>query len=274
MLIGDTGFVELRLELGLVDFFEDILEAAVIGLEDGVLRGEVNRPLAHQAIIHGGAGEFADGFVEVVHGKSHASARGIEDVLFDDLAVFTDELDRQLALAGELEIGCLVLVAESVTADNDRLGPAGNEARNVLADDRLAEDDAAQNVADRAVRALPHLLQAEFLDAGFIRGDRGALDADAVLLDGVRRIDRDLVVGGVAVFNREVVIFDVEIEVWQDQLVLDELPDDTGHFVAVEIDDRIGYLDLCHEFLTFEAVASDNAGIRKNIRCGYSIASV
>ena len=31
-----------------------------------------------------------------------------------------------------------------------------------------------------------------------------------------------------------------------DQLVLDELPDDAGHLVAVEIDDRIGDLDLRH----------------------------
>jgi hypothetical protein len=68
-------------------------------------------------------------------------------------AVFADELDRELALARELEVGCLVLVAEGVTADDDRLGPAGNEARHVLADDRLAEDDAAEDVADRAVRA-------------------------------------------------------------------------------------------------------------------------
>jgi hypothetical protein len=31
-----------------------------------------------------------------------------------------------------------------------------------------------------------------------------------------------------------------------DQLVLDELPDDAGHLIAVELDDRIGDLDLCH----------------------------
>ena len=100
-------------------------------------------------------------------------------------AVFADKLHGQLALAGELEVGGAVLVAEGVTADDDRLGPAGNEARHVLADDRLAEDDAAKDVADGAVRRLPHLLQAEFLDACFVRGDGCALDADAVLLDRV-----------------------------------------------------------------------------------------
>jgi hypothetical protein len=31
-----------------------------------------------------------------------------------------------------------------------------------------------------------------------------------------------------------------------DQLVLDIMPDDPGHFVAVHFDDRIGDLDLAH----------------------------
>ena len=32
----------------------------------------------------------------------------------------------------------------------------------------------------------------------------------------------------------------VEVEIGEDQLVLDRLPDDAGHLVAVEIDDRVG----------------------------------
>jgi hypothetical protein len=93
---------------------------------------------------------------------------------------------------------------------------------------------------------LPHLLQVEFLHAVFIGRDRRALDADAVLLDGVGGVDRDLVVGGVAVFDREVVIIESRSRYGMDQLVLDLLPDDAGHLVAVEIDDGIGDLDLAH----------------------------
>ncbi len=50
--------------------------------------------------------------------------------------------------------------------------------------------------------ALPHLLEVELLHARFVRRDGGALDADAVLLDGVGRIDGDLVAGLVAVLDR------------------------------------------------------------------------
>ena len=69
---------------------------------------------------------------------------------------------------------------------------------------------------------------------------------DAVPLDGVRRVDRHLVVGGVPVLHGQVVIVELDIQVGQDQLVLDELPDDPRHLVTVEFDDGVRYLDLGH----------------------------
>src|SRR3984957_2865110 len=131
-------------------------------------------------------------------------------------------------------------------ADEDGLGPAGHEPRDAGPHDRLAEDDAAQDVADGAVRRPPHLLQPELGHPVLVRRDRGALDAHAVALDGVGRVHRDLVIGGVPLLDREVVVLQVDIQVGQDQLVLDELPDNPRHLVAVEFDDGIGHLDLGH----------------------------
>lgn len=48
-----------------------------------------------------------------------------------------------------------------MSADGDGLRPTGNKPGNVLADDWLAKDGAAQDVPDGSVGALPHLLQAE-----------------------------------------------------------------------------------------------------------------
>ena len=61
-----------------------------------------------------------------------------------------------------------------------------------------------------------------------------------------RRLDRDLVVGRVAVLDAEIEIDQLQVEIGQDQLVLDQLPDDPGHLVAVELDDRVFDLDLGH----------------------------
>src|SRR6185312_279144 len=175
-----------------------------------------------------------------------AAARRLEHLTLDYLAVLADKLDGERALTRETEVGGAILVAVGVAADDDGLRPAWDEARHVAADDGLAEDDAAEDVADRAVGALPHLLQIEFFDARLVRRDGRALDADAVLLDGVGRVDRNLIVGGVAVLDRQIVVLERHIEIRMDQLVLDQLPDDTGHLIAVELDDGSGHLDLLH----------------------------
>ena len=87
---------------------------------------------------------------------------------------------------------------------------------------------------------LPHLLEVELFDARLVRRDGRALDGDAVLLGGVGGVDRDLVVGLVAVLDAEVVVLEVHVEVGVDQLVLDELPDDARHLIAVHLDDGAG----------------------------------
>src|SRR3546814_10177684 len=84
------------------------------------------------------------------------------------------------------------------------------------------------------------LFQAEFLDARFVGSDRRAFHADAIFLDRVRGIDGDLVVGAVALLDTKVVIMKVDVEIGKDQPLTDPLPDDPGHFVAVEFDDRVG----------------------------------
>ena len=211
VLVGQAGLLELVLELGVEDVLEDVLERAVVGLEDRVLGREVDRVLALQAVGERRAGEVLDRLVEVVHPHRPRRRRPGMSTTSSSIGSPEDssvgvQVMVTLAGAGDLEVGRPVLVAVGVTADDDRLGPARHQARDVADDDRLAEDDAAEDVADRAVRRAPHLLQAELLDAGLVRRDRGALDADAVLLDGVRGVDRDLVVGRVAVLDRQVVV--------------------------------------------------------------------
>src|SRR6266496_3555655 len=130
--------------------------------------------------------------------------------------------------------------------DDDRLGPAGHESGDAGHHDRLAENHSAEDVAYGPVRRPPHPLEPELRDAILVRRDGGALDAHAVLFDRVRRVDGHLVVGGVPALDRKVVVLQVYVQVRQDQLLLDELPDDPRHLVAVELDDGIGYLDLGH----------------------------
>src|SRR4029453_210543 len=184
----------------------------------------------------------------VVHAHRHATVGGEfrDDMLNRLAAIFWSEGDRELPRTGHLEVSRLVLITVRVTADHDRFSPVGHQSRDVGDNDRLPEDDTPQNVADRPVGRYPHLLEVELLHPRLIWGDGGALDAGAVLFDRVRGVNRDLVIGGVAMSDAEVVILQVHVEIGVDQPVLDELPNDPRHLIAVDLDDRAFDLDLRH----------------------------
>ena len=112
---------------------EEVLEAAVVGLEDRVLGREVDRVAAVEAVAQRGAGEVADRVVEVVHRHRDAAAGEVEDLDARSARRRPSgvNVDRQLARAGDHEVGRAVLVAEGVAADDDRLGPARHQPRDV-----------------------------------------------------------------------------------------------------------------------------------------------
>ena len=143
-----------------------------------------------------------------------------------------------------------------MATDDDGLCPARNETRHVAANDRFAENHATENIADCPVRGFPHFLELEFLNTCFIRCDRGAFDADAVFVDRVRGINRDLVIRCVTVLDREVIISQVDIEIGVDQLVADIMPDNSGHFIAIEFDDGVCDFDLRHGVCPFSRKVS------------------
>ena len=175
-------------------------------------------------------------------------APGVEDFLLDDRSVLADELDGETCPCRHLEIGGAILVAVGVAADDDRLVQPGTRRGTFL--QMIGSRKIVPPMMLRIVPFgdFPHFLQAELLHARLVGRDGRAFHRDAVLLGRFRCVDGDLVVGLVALLHGQVEIDEVEIEIGVDQLVLDELPDDAGHLVAVHFDDRIFDLDLAHEW--------------------------
>ena len=75
VLVGEFLLREFVLEFVVEDFLENVLEAAVIDFDDGVLGREIERIAAVERVVHRGAGEVADRCVEIVHRHGDARAR-------------------------------------------------------------------------------------------------------------------------------------------------------------------------------------------------------
>lgn len=103
------------------------------------------------------------------------------------------------------------LIAESMTAYDDGLYPARNRLRDLLKDDRFAENGAAEDITDLEngwgrgnsggekktycpVWTLPHFLELKLLDASLVGGDSCTFDANLVFEDGISCFYGDLVV--------------------------------------------------------------------------------
>jgi hypothetical protein len=66
-------------------------------------------------------------------------------------------------------------------------------------------------------------------------------------------IDGDLIVGGIAVLHAQIVVFDINVQEREDKLFLDHFPDNSGLFVAIELDDGIVDLDLLFHYVSIAA---------------------
>ena len=97
-------------------------------------------------------------------------------------------------------------------------------------------------------------MQIVFLHALRIGGNGGAFNRYTVLLVGKRRIHGDPVIRGVPVGKAEIVILGFEIDKRKDQHVLDHLPENSGHFVAVHLYKRRCHADLFHSFPSLPAL--------------------
>lgn len=202
MLVPYLFRLELFFILLVVDLLENVLEPAVVFLKNGVFGCEIEWVLPLQGKVEAAMSETLDAFVGIVHPHSHSScALVMVDFHFLLSTVITFEGDLELAWFVDHKICGLVLVSESMAADNDGLLPSGDEPRDILDDNGLPENGAIENVPNGAVGTLPHLFELELGDSGLIGGDGGTFDAHLALLDGVGSIDGHLVVGGVPVLN-------------------------------------------------------------------------
>ena len=218
VLIPDAlGFKVLPVVL-LEDLLEEVLETAILLLENGVLGAHVQRQLLHESNLEAGVHKAMDQFICFVLQQTNTTAREVVDCDCLWLAVLGSEDQLQLTGAGDDPVLSPVLITKGVTANDNRLGPARHQTRDAGDDNGFTEDFAAKDVTDGAVGRQPHFLQLELLDTALIGSDGGALHTNPILLDSLCSVNGDLVVGLVTVLNSQVVVLEVDVKVRQDQL--------------------------------------------------------
>jgi len=245
MLVPKSLGFELFLVVFFVDLLEDVLEPAIITLHDCVLGAHVHGVLSLEGILEAGVCESKNGLVCVVH--AHENSWTLE---FVDLNVFLWsatswlEVHRECSWFPRYEILCLILITKGMSSNNDWLGPSWYQFRNVINENWLSKHSSIQLVSNGAIWTLPHLFELELLDSCLIWCDCGALNTNFVFFNGVGTIEGNLIICLISLLDTEVKVLDVDVEIWEDEQILDLMPNDACHFITVHFDNWLINLDL------------------------------
>jgi hypothetical protein len=190
-------------------------------------------------------GEGTDRLVGVVHSlKDAGTLELVDNHLFMLVGSVEYELSRSCFLHAYLDI--LIDVAIGVTRYGYRLLPAAHSGLDARDGNGSAEHRSVKNGTDGAVRAFPHLMEAVFRHARGVRGDGGALHSHTIFLCGFGRLDCYAILGLVALGQTQVEVNRLQVYERKNELVLDHLPQDTGHFVTVHLHNGSCHFDFFH----------------------------
>ena len=166
--------------------------------------------------------------------------------LADDRTVVGSKDQFSLARSGNPDLGVFVDITIGVTGHGDGLLPCTHIGIDAFYKDRGTENSAVQNGADGAVGALVHTLEVILFDPGLVGGDGGALDGNAVFLCRFGSVKGNLVICLISVGEAQIIILGLEIDIRQQELILDQLPDDPCHLISVHLHKGRLHLDFAH----------------------------
>ncbi len=272
MLVPQASSFELLLVLFLVESLEGVNEESIVLFENGVFARELQWEASVKGVAEACAAESLNRSISVEHAHVDTGLN-VSNVLLDGgTSVLRGEGDVDTAGLCDNVILAAVLIAKSMSANNNRLSPSWNTSRDVLHHDWLSEDGTVKDVTDGTVRAPPHLLEVELLNSALIGSDGCAFDSDFVFFGGVCGIDGDLVIGGVARGYGKVVVLGGAVHVGVDVTLLDPLPDHAGHLVTIDIDDRVGDLNF-FERSTEVSLSVKFVGLLEQMLCAEHVLS-
>ena len=131
-----------------------------------------------------------------------------------------------------------------MTGNGDGLFPAGDKRSDAFYNDRSTENSSVQKGTDGTIGGFPHFRQVVFLHTVCVRGDGSAFYSNTIFFGSHCRVNRNLIFGGFTMFQSQIIILGVQIDVGGEQDILNHLPDDTGHLVAIHFNQGGRHLNL------------------------------
>ena len=152
----------------------------------------------------------------------------------------------------------LVDIPIRMPGNGNRCLPASDIGLNPAYQNRCPEHRPVQKSPNRTVWALPHFFESIFLHPVRIRCNRCALDRHAIFFCRLRRQNGNLIVRLIPLFESQIIILRLQLDIRQQQLLLDHLPENSCHFIAVHLDKRCFHLNSIHGLLlVFEKLYHD-----------------
>ena len=150
-----------------------------------------------------------------------------------------------------------VYIPICMSRNSNRLLPGTDIRFDTFYLDWSTKYSSVQNRTNRSIRALPHFFQVILRHAGCIWCDRSTFHCNTVFLSRISCVNGHLVIRLITVFQSQIIVLCIQINIWLQKILLDQLPEDSCHFVTIHLYERGCHLNLCHyasPFLSFDVI--------------------
>ena len=190
--------------------------------------------------------ETGNGFVCVVHSLDHTRTVEVMNQLFGHSSVFCGKYKLSFSFTRYADLRIFIHITISVTSQCNWLFPVFHTWFNALYLNRCTEHSSIQSRTDRSVRRFPHFFQIILCHAGCVWCNRSTFYCYAIFLCSLCGIKCYLIVGLITILKPQIIILCLQINVWQQQFVLNHLPQNSGHLISIHLYERCFHLDFCH----------------------------
>ena len=142
--------------------------------------------------------------------------------------------------------GIFVNISIGMSCKCNRLFPVCYTRLNAFYYDRSSKYGSVQHGTNGSVWAFIHFFQVIFLHTCSIWCNGCTFDSNFVFLCGIGCVYGYLVIGLISVFQTQIIIFCIQIDIWLQKFFFDYFPKDSGHFISVHFHKRGSHLDFFH----------------------------